>query len=1831
MKKIFTLFCALTLMLGTNVAQTAPKAISSKKAPAAVEQVRNAKSIQFAKTSREISLPLEGTQLVPMQSTNFSPAAPASAMKANGQKAQVKTLKANDQKAQVLKVNNPQAKMTLSAKQAKANLQISPVAESGTAQEITAVSFEIDSESQPGESIVYLYSSKTFCFGIVGDVELDKEYAFADLDADLTFWYNNSGYKDATDATFKMWEEDGLTHISATMVDAGGDEYNISYIEPEARTEDVVIEGYKFQDYSSGSDGNYYYILTDNETGNIFYFDVYFDGTFEYGYTYTVGNDGIGTYDSGVKTPEGIITINDASFCLSLDDDNLIHIVASMITATNVTYNITYDQPKPQDVDVTAIDWAYDESYCDVYVYSENTTYLFELTEDLVYGKDYTFADMYPSWTCTLTSSGYPDIKATDATLKVTKDEAGLIHIAATMVLNGSTHKITFDEKPFEPSGVQIDVNGTDLNGRYLSSYGFCLYTATWGDYTVQLAFDATEEKATYTGDDLNTNYSLIYSDDEQIQLFKLASDITITTTDKTKTLTGSIYAKNGDEYIMNLYYEKPAVEQASAIVEDAKLTKTSQFFHVDGNDTQGAYGITLYVVTKNLEGEFTVEDLDVYSSGVSELSTKKWFDIDSCEIVSEMFGSNTLVINGILHTSNASLDRMIDMTFVMTARVDAKGELMDIYGGIVAPAKGDTLSFTRSGTGTAFFKNSSGQLSFANQSGKATMVAVNDSVYYWYNPISKFTTGYWIKGFKDNEANAIVFDRDQVINVYNSGALNGLMGWVKVTTAGSISLDQEYSDVFALDIKGTENDSLVLRGSAPFDFTQDVHFPGVYVDGYGFQGYGDAGTILALNKPIAERDTVDVVSNTMTYNEFIESNKAVQYYAGEDGVAQGYETFCMTSKNATSIFGTYDLYSSGTCWADLTDGSSVSFDEGKLTIVEEEKGIRLTGWAIGDDEKYYRLNWYKQTVFDERDTIQVNGQGIIISECLDSQTEIQTGWLYRMTNDDYQYVLLQSVGKEKYGTFSYEAKTLGKNYYNICTTAGARQQFVDGEMTIGEVGDSIVLDGEFIAEDNKVYVVHFTQSNKVLNYDTDAPFDATFKYADMSASIDEGVIGIYATNEENLTIGLELYADAEATEIPAGTYTISDTQEAGTALKSQGVVGGYLTECWAGTRGTNGIEDCWFMVDGTITLSYDEYGKLNVAVDAKNSYGQSVTATVTYTKVEPKDTVSMEGTFVVGEKYQASYGLYYYDIMSTDSLYNAVLFAETDEMTGDLASKIDFGDCAIYTYEGDELSIIDVYEFVVSAVGKKMQLTAKVLADNLTMYDITANCFYGAIDGDAQEAFTATYSTEEISDVFSSKAKMHVISACDEAGDSIHIVFKSSQNPLEARTYEITTSGSLNTVVASDGTATSLNAVSFAAKKNDGEIDKLWHMVSGTVTIDEAGNITVDALNSYDQKITININVPLPDYYLYNYNNGKYLGWNGASTDKNKISMMSEADRMPVAITLTDADNKRFTTAVTATDGKVMYLSMGTGFNFHSGSPYTGEQDNGYWYQVKDINASTIVADKVSEIVEGEYYIIVHNFNGYCALSGTVIDTDGNGKMRISGYKLASAGDELTFAYNDIKDCIYRYVTATTPAPEPRPTEEPVVEGNILDEESFNFNGGTVGNWLSAGSKNAEVSVVAPGYNNSAYAMKVTTATAGANYDTQVKYVGNYINGHTYSFSFKAKASENVNIVVALQQDGGAYQGVYSMPISLTTEWAEFSGELTVNGDNFVRFLLNVGETAADYFFDQIVLIDETAKSVMPIMMNGEDMIFNTAGQRILNPVKGNVYIINGKQTLFE
>lgn len=157
-------------------------------------------------------------------------------------------------------------------------------------------------------------------------------------------------------------------------------------------------------------------------------------------------------------------------------------------------------------------------------------------------------------------------------------------------------------------------------------------------------------------------------------------------------------------------------------------------------------------------------------------------------------------------------------------------------------------------------------------------------------------------------------------------------------------------------------------------------------------------------------------------------------------------------------------------------------------------------------------------------------------------------------------------------------------------------------------------------------------------------------------------------------------------------------------------------------------------------------------------------------------------------------------------------------------------------------------------------------------------------------------------------------------------------------------------------------------------------------------------------------------DNYLKNVSTGKYLAV--IKQANSNIGLNDESAKQAVKVV---ANGTMFTTTIEL-EGTSYYLSAGTGFNFKSGNAGTGEQNNGYWYEVTESDDMLISATKVAEVVPGKNYIIIQNYQGYMALSGNLQNTDGNGKWRLEGVKIDTLEDTMSLPADKYSSCIYYY-----------------------------------------------------------------------------------------------------------------------------------------------------------------------------------------------------------------
>ena len=157
---------------------------------------------------------------------------------------------------------------------------------------------------------------------------------------------------------------------------------------------------------------------------------------------------------------------------------------------------------------------------------------------------------------------------------------------------------------------------------------------------------------------------------------------------------------------------------------------------------------------------------------------------------------------------------------------------------------------------------------------------------------------------------------------------------------------------------------------------------------------------------------------------------------------------------------------------------------------------------------------------------------------------------------------------------------------------------------------------------------------------------------------------------------------------------------------------------------------------------------------------------------------------------------------------------------------------------------------------------------------------------------------------------------------------------------------------------------------------------------------------------------------------------------------------------------------------------------------------------------------------------------------------------------------------------------------PTPGPDAEQYPTGNILSEGAWGFENNDLNGWNSW-ADDFDKSVANTGYASN-HCLKVENKAAAGMWDKQcVLALDNALEkGKTYTLTFKAKAdvAANINTAITMKDNPWTMQG--SADHSLTTEWAEYTFEQTIDMDNIDRIVFNLGETVTSYYIDNISLI---------------------------------------------
>ncbi len=155
----------------------------------------------------------------------------------------------------------------------------------------------------------------------------------------------------------------------------------------------------------------------------------------------------------------------------------------------------------------------------------------------------------------------------------------------------------------------------------------------------------------------------------------------------------------------------------------------------------------------------------------------------------------------------------------------------------------------------------------------------------------------------------------------------------------------------------------------------------------------------------------------------------------------------------------------------------------------------------------------------------------------------------------------------------------------------------------------------------------------------------------------------------------------------------------------------------------------------------------------------------------------------------------------------------------------------------------------------------------------------------------------------------------------------------------------------------------------------------------------------------------------------------------------------------------------------------------------------------------------------------------------------------------------------------------------------QPSPSGNIIDENSYNFNNNSLNSWRKGGSKVNNtafvVDVASPGSDGSGYCMHAYSPENTNYYAYQSIFEHNFVNGHTYRIAFMARSNNGSGKIDVCIQDGNGTKGDYGPEFNIGTSWSSYQCDIKVSNDGLTSLKLSFGSAQGDYYLDTISLID--------------------------------------------
>lgn len=315
-----------------------------------------------------------------------------------------------------------------------------------------------------------------------------------------------------------------------------------------------------------------------------------------------------------------------------------------------------------------------------------------------------------------------------------------------------------------------------------------------------------------------------------------------------------------------------------------------------------------------------------------------------------------------------------------------------DAYGIITDVTGVEPKFYQRAATGTAYY--ASGQsMSTAAQSGMVTIIEDGDNVYI-KDPITRYTTGAWVKGVKNGNVITVAAHQPLTYNT-NYGTTISLR-WGVVLTDNSLASADDHADGFTFTVNGNV---LTLEGTSVDNSLADAYFmAALWDDDNSCTGFGDAETVLTYDDsyvpPSTELVTLPVgveytgwymnCSSVTSDSETLIKNQSVNVaFAGNDVYVQGISAEFPTAWVKGTIDGTtitFDkfqyvgAYSSYDCWfiGVGIEGEDAVIKDAVATYDAASKTITFVDDVLinADAFKIYYLDWFTNVVVSAEEAV---------------------------------------------------------------------------------------------------------------------------------------------------------------------------------------------------------------------------------------------------------------------------------------------------------------------------------------------------------------------------------------------------------------------------------------------------------------------------------------------------------------------------------------------------------------------------------------------------------------------------------------------------------------------------------------------------------------------------------------------------------------------------------------------------------------------------------------------------------------------------------------------